>query len=139
MFQRFLHAFIIAGYPGIASGPERPQAGVKGMIELRAGNQGIRAKWVRIELRKVETLPGGGQANTFYDFVGQGPINVWQTSDEYGMLYSVSMVSSPPVLSLTYGMQNDFPFYIRIPEAIPPSLALEKNGTCNEKFLQVHS
>lgn len=50
----------------------------------------MKAKWVRIELRKVETLPGGGPANTFYDFVGPSPVNLWSTSDEYGVLPSVS-------------------------------------------------
>jgi hypothetical protein len=78
------------------------QAAVKGTIELRAGNQGVKAKWVRIELRKVETLPGGGQANTFFDFVGQSPVNVWQTSDEYAVLYTVrSSISACPRRALT--------------------------------------
>ena len=51
---------------------------------------GVKAKWVRIELRKVETLPGGGEANTYYDFVGPSPVNLWSTSDEYSLLRSVS-------------------------------------------------
>lgn len=46
----------------------------------------MKAKWVRIELKKVEVLPGG---NTFYDYVGQSPINVWQASEEYGTLHTV--------------------------------------------------
>lgn len=102
----------VSGYPGIPpSAPDRPQAAVKGTLELRVGPQGIKTKWVRIELRKVETLPGGGQVNTFYDFVGQSPINLWQSSEDYGILHT-----------------QDFPFYIRIPESIPPSLALEKGA-----------
>lgn len=100
----------VQGYPGIPPGaPDRPQAAVKGTIELRVAPEGVKAKWVRIELRKVEVLPGGGVANTFFDFVGQSPINVWQSSEEYGTLQT-----------------QDFPFYIRIPESIPPSIALEK-------------
>ncbi|KAH9952060.1 hypothetical protein B0H21DRAFT_11849 [Amylocystis lapponica] len=102
----------VQGYPGIPPGaPDRPQAAVKGAIEVRVGPQGVKAKWVRIELRKVETLPGGGLANTFFDFVGQSPISVWQSSDEYSMLDT-----------------QDFPFYIRIPESLPPSIALEKGA-----------
>lgn len=54
------------------------------------GPAGVKAKWVRIELRKVETLPGGGVANTYFDFVGQSPINLWQASEEYAMLETVS-------------------------------------------------
>ncbi|KAK7693938.1 hypothetical protein QCA50_003512 [Cerrena zonata] len=103
----------VQGYPGIPSGaPDRPQAAVKGAIEFRVNGQvGIKAKWVRVELRKVETLPGGGLMNTFFDFVGQSPISVWQSNEEYNELTSM-----------------DFPFYIRIPESIPPSIALEKGA-----------
>ena len=53
---------------------------------------GVKAKWVRIELRKVETLPGAGEANTYYDFVGPSPVNLWSTSDEYSLLRSVSSI-----------------------------------------------
>ena len=60
-------------------------------IEVRVGPQGVKAKWVCIELRKVETLPGGGIANTFFDFVGQSPIHLWQSpNDEYSTLHAVS-------------------------------------------------
>ncbi|KAI0056427.1 hypothetical protein BV25DRAFT_1909846 [Artomyces pyxidatus] len=101
----------VQGYPGIPPGaPDRPQAAVKGAIEVRMGPSGVKAKYVRVELRKIETLPGG-QQNTFYDFVGQSPINLWQSSEEYGVLHT-----------------QDIPFYIRIPESIPPSLALEKGA-----------
>ena len=52
--------------------------------------QGVKAKWVRIELRKVEVLPGGGPTNTYYDFVGPSPVNLWSSPDEYSVLRSVS-------------------------------------------------
>jgi hypothetical protein len=57
------------------------------------GVQGVKAKWVRVELKKVETLPGGGQTNSYFDFVGQGPLNLWQSTEEYGLLQSVSGAS----------------------------------------------
>nr|GAT61257.1 predicted protein [Mycena chlorophos] len=101
----------VHGYPGIPPGPDRPQAAVKGAIEVRTGPQGAKAKWVRIELRKVETLPGGGVINTFHDFVGPSPVNLWTSSDEYGLLRS-----------------QDFPFSIRIPESIPPSIDLQNKA-----------
>lgn len=53
------------------------------------GPAGVKAKWVRIELRKIETLPGGGLANTFFDFVGQSPLNLWQSQGEYSSLDTV--------------------------------------------------
>ena len=66
---------------------------------------GVKAKWVRIELRKVETLPGGGEANTYYDFVGPSPVNLWSTSDEYSLLRSVSFLISFAVLAFrSYGL-----------------------------------
>lgn len=68
---------------------------------MRVGPNGTKAKWVRIELRKVETLPGGGQSNTFYDFVGPSPVNLWTASDEYGMLKTVRLVWSPGILIQT--------------------------------------
>lgn len=61
---------------------------------MRIAAEGVKAKWVRIELRKIETLPGGGVANTFFDFVGQSPINVWQAREEYGVLHAVSGADS---------------------------------------------
>jgi hypothetical protein len=57
-------------------------------IEVRVGQQGVKAKWVRIELRKVETLPGG-TPNTFTDYVGPSPVNLWQASEEYAILHTV--------------------------------------------------
>ena len=41
--------------------------------------------------RVEETLPGGGQQNTFFDFVGPSLVNLWQSSEEYSMLPTVSM------------------------------------------------
>ena len=61
-------------------------------IEVRVGQQGVKAKWVRIELRKVETLPGG-TPNTFTDYVGPSPVNLWQASEEYAILHTVGASS----------------------------------------------
>ncbi|KAK7060567.1 hypothetical protein VNI00_001333 [Paramarasmius palmivorus] len=108
----------VVGYPGVPPGNERPQASVKGAIEIRTGPQGVKAKWVRVELRKVETLPGGGLSGTFYDFVGPSPVTLWTASDEYGLLRS-----------------QDFPFQIRIPESVPPSLALEEKAGIKYELL----
>ncbi|KAJ3570833.1 hypothetical protein NP233_g4145 [Leucocoprinus birnbaumii] len=101
----------VHGYPGIPPSQDRPQAAVKGAIEVRTPAAGVKAQWVRIELRKVETLPGGGDSNTFYDYVGPSPVTLWTAPDEYNILRT-----------------QDFPFSIRIPESIPPSVALENRA-----------
>jgi hypothetical protein len=90
-------------------------------IELRLGPQGVKAKYVRVELRKIETLPGV-PPNAYYDFVGQSPINLWQSSEEYSMLHSVRrlktvlllpLLSSPSPISKislsTFEYRNLFP------------------------------
>ncbi|EIW74023.1 hypothetical protein CONPUDRAFT_170398 [Coniophora puteana RWD-64-598 SS2] len=106
------NADYVVGYPGIPAGTQdRPQSAVKGTVEIRSGPQGVKAKWVRIELKKIESLPGGGQANSYFDFVGSSPINLWQSNEEYSILNS-----------------QLFQFYIRVPESIPPSISLERNA-----------
>jgi len=38
------------------------------LVELRVGaGHPIKAKYIKVELRKIEVLPGGGPANTFTD------------------------------------------------------------------------
>ncbi|KAF9242069.1 hypothetical protein BU15DRAFT_73000 [Melanogaster broomeanus] len=102
----------VVGYPGIPPGAkDRPQAAVKGAVEVRVGPPGAKAKWVRVELKKIETLPGGGQANSYFDHVGPSPISLWQSSEDYSLLQS-----------------QDFPFLIRVPESMPPSIALERGA-----------
>lgn len=62
-------------------------------LEVRC-NQPMKAKWVRVELRKIENLPGGAQ---FVDHVGQSPLTVWQPQEgEWGILHSVSPVPHTP-------------------------------------------
>ncbi|KAJ2919891.1 hypothetical protein MD484_g614, partial [Candolleomyces efflorescens] len=109
----------VHGFPGIPpSGQERPQATVKGAIEVRVSPPtGIKAKWVRIELRKVEVLPPGGEANLYWDCIGT-PVNLWQATEEYGLLRT-----------------QDFPFSIRIPESIPPSVELEGRASIAYELL----
>ena len=98
----------LVGFPGIApSLPHRSQAAVKGVcfvivlrrnvwmrsclqtVELRIGSQGVKAKWLRIELRKIEILPGGGATNTYFDFVGQSPISLWQATNDWNPIFTV--------------------------------------------------
>jgi hypothetical protein len=60
-------------------------------LEVRVPAQGVKAQWVKIELRKVETLPGTGAGNTFYDIIGPGTVTLWTSGGaEYEMLHAVS-------------------------------------------------
>ncbi|KAF8646944.1 hypothetical protein AX16_007036 [Volvariella volvacea WC 439] len=105
----------VQGYPGIPpAAPDRPQASVVGAVEVRVPQQGIKAEWIRVELRKVEILPGGGPNNTFHDYVGPSPVTLWDAEKD---------VQSGGVLT-----SRDFSFQIRIPESIPPSIALEERA-----------
>ncbi|KAG6371878.1 hypothetical protein JVT61DRAFT_8877 [Boletus reticuloceps] len=89
-------------------------------IEVRVGPAGAKAKWVRVELKKIETLPGGGQANSYFDHVGPSPITLWQSGEDYSVLQS-----------------QDLPFLIRIPESIPPSIALDRGGELMSRIVQL--
>jgi hypothetical protein len=101
----------VQGFPGIPPAVDRQQACIQGQVEVRVGAPNVKAKYIRVELRKVETLPGGGQANTFYDIVGSEPASLWASGEEYGVLQN-----------------QDFPFTIRLPESLPPSITLENRA-----------
>lgn len=59
-------------------------------VEVRLGNQPVKAKWVKVELRKIETIPGpGNRGEEFVDLVGQNPITLWEAKDENETLSSV--------------------------------------------------
>jgi hypothetical protein len=77
---------------------------------------------VRIELRKVETLPGGGVVNTFHDFVGPSPVNLWSASEEYGLLRSVSPALPAGWPSNDLGLSKTFHFQFGYPNQYRPVL-----------------
>lgn len=52
-------------------------------------------------MRKVETLPGGGQANTFYDYIGPSPVKVWGSNEEFTLLQTVRRSLLRKALGLT--------------------------------------
>ncbi|KAG8902423.1 hypothetical protein FRC01_009577, partial [Tulasnella sp. 417] len=106
------NAEFVQGFPGIPSLlPERQSAMIRGVVELRLSGRSVKARWIKIELCKLETLPGGGQSNTYIDFVGESPVTLWQAKNEWDEIRS-----------------QDLSFQIRIPEPIPPSLALERSA-----------
>jgi hypothetical protein len=108
------HLPFVQGWPGIPSSSNRPEAGVHGTVEVRIGPAPIKAKWVRVEIRKYESLPPGfpgsiSQGET-WEHVGE-IVNLWKAPEgkEFGDLE-----------------QADFKFYLPLPEVIPPSVELPK-------------
>ena len=58
-----------------------------------ADSHPIKAKWVHVELRRIEILPGGGQANSFSDVVRGGSFNVWSAKGEWEAITAVRIFS----------------------------------------------
>ncbi|GAA5883979.1 hypothetical protein JCM16303_001345 [Sporobolomyces ruberrimus] len=121
------HRDYLQGYPGIpASDPSRdptpfrdplfqlphllrPQAYLSGTVEIRSPSKGppIRAKWLSLELEKIETIPpqstssshpnggtshksqngGGGvgkKEGKFVELIGTGPSRLWIAGEDQG-------------------------------------------------------
>ncbi|GAC94671.1 hypothetical protein PHSY_002244 [Pseudozyma hubeiensis SY62] len=112
------HRDFIQGFPGIVASNARPPAHVAGTVEVRLGTKGLRAAWLRIELRKLETLPGG---ESWGELIGRGPIDVWSAGKED--TYKSDSEKGWELLQTA-----DFPFQVTIPEGLPPSAKLEKNA-----------
>ncbi|PWZ01979.1 hypothetical protein BCV70DRAFT_235625 [Testicularia cyperi] len=112
------HRDFVQGFPGIAGAGSRPPAHVAGTVEVRLGTKGLKAAWLRIELRKLETLPGG---ESWGELIGRGPIDVWTaTKDE----------PHKPESERGWELLQtvDFPFQVTIPEGLPPSAKVDKQA-----------
>jgi hypothetical protein len=104
------HLPFVQGYPGIIPGGGRPAATVQGTVEVRTS--GVKAKWVRVEIRKHESVPSGvvgkgsGQSSTVH--VG-APHMLWKPPEgkEFDTLSTA-----------------DFRFCIPFPGDAPPSTEL---------------
>lgn len=104
------HLPFIQGFPGVPGGKDRKQAAVCGTVEVRVGAQPIKAKWVRVEIRRHESLPPGfpTQDDT-WEHVGE--INtLWQSvGKEFDTLQTA-----------------DFKFFLPLPETLPPTVEMAK-------------
>ncbi|CDU23542.1 uncharacterized protein SPSC_02171 [Sporisorium scitamineum] len=112
------HREFIQGFPGIVGSNTRPPAHVAGTVEVRLGTKGLKAAWLRIELRKLETLPGG---ESWGELIGRGPIDVWSARKDEA--YKSEAEKGWELLQTA-----DFPFQVAIPAGLPPSAKLEKNA-----------
>ncbi|TKY88374.1 hypothetical protein EX895_002726 [Sporisorium graminicola] len=112
------HREFIQGFPGIVGSNTRPPAHIAGTVEVRLGTKGLKAAWLRIELRKLETLPGG---ESWGELIGKGPIDVWSARKDEAH-------KSDSEKGWELLQTADFPFQVAIPEGLPPSAKLEKNA-----------
>ena len=119
---------------------------------MRLGSKGLKASWLRIELRKLESLPSGEH---WGELIGRGPIDVWVAKHGHGGAGAAggigasgggghrrfgSLAAGGIALGGSGGgggngemeegwelLQNaDFPFRVLIPEGLPPSAKLDK-------------
>ncbi|KAM0748274.1 hypothetical protein T439DRAFT_77612 [Meredithblackwellia eburnea MCA 4105] len=77
----------------------RPQAHLSGTVDVRTSTKGggTKARWLRVELEKIETVPsqalppanggksGGKEAKTsarFVELIGNGPGTLWQATED---------------------------------------------------------
>ncbi|WVW86011.1 hypothetical protein I302_108049 [Kwoniella bestiolae CBS 10118] len=109
------HLPFIQGYPGIPASPTRKAAGVHGSLELRVGSIPVKAKWVRVEIRKYESLPPGFPNSSFEP--------VWEHIGEIETLWKPSDESKETELIET----ADFKFFLPLPENIPPTIELARS------------
>jgi hypothetical protein len=63
-------------------------------VEIRMGQQPVKAKWVKVELRKIETIPYGSRGEEFVDLVGQNPVAVWEAREDHDALTNVRYLLS---------------------------------------------
>jgi hypothetical protein len=112
------HLPFIQGFPGIPGGPSRRPPGIHGTVEVRIGSVPIKAKWVRVEIRKHETIPPGfktssSEDKTTWEHVGEIQ-TLWQptnTTKEFDILETA-----------------DFKFFLPLPDNIPPTVLMMKDS-----------
>ena len=86
---------------------------MSGTVEVRVGAQAVKAKWVRVEIRRHEQLPPG--------FPAQEPI--WEHVGEINTLWS-----SPQGKEYDGLDTADFKFFLPLPETTPPSVEMMKGS-----------
>lgn len=102
------------GYPGIAGKMTRPDAHYAGSIAVTNVPKHMTASSLRVELSKIETVPGG---KSWTEFIGTQPVVVWRAADGEG--------ADDTYLPLD---RTEFDFSIPIPRQLPPSMQIDKNS-----------
>ena len=105
------HLPFIQGWPGIPASNNRKPAAVNGTLEVRTGANPIKARWIRVELRKYEALPPGFPTSS------QG--ETWEHVGAISTVWSAPQGKEWETLE-----QGDFSFSLPLPDEIPPSVAM---------------
>jgi hypothetical protein len=112
------HLPFIQGFPGIPGGPSRRPAGVHGTVEVRVGAVPIKAKWVRVEIRKHEVIPPGFKVSSSEEK------STWEHVGEIQTLWQ----STNPNKEFEVLETADFKFFLPLPENLPPSVTMMKES-----------
>ncbi|GAA5949392.1 hypothetical protein JCM3765_003394 [Sporobolomyces pararoseus] len=171
------HRDYLQGYPGIpASDPAkdpapsqnplfqlphllRPQAHLSGTVEIRSPAKGpqIRAKWLSLELEKIETIPpqssstnGSSKSNDkdksnsqgkFVELIGTGPSRLWLAGEHQGApAANANKKKGSPFKKKGNNNGDDddgfdfipdanYPFKIPLPEGLPPSTDVDMKSS----------
>ncbi|KAK0566654.1 hypothetical protein OC844_000641 [Tilletia horrida] len=123
----------IQGYPGIPASPTRPPARIAGVVHVRAPQKGIQAAWLRIELRKNESIPPGDH---WAELIGRGPIDLWtapgvDTRVAHATANRVARGKMEPgeePQDWELLKDSTYQFVIPIPEGLPPSARIDKQS-----------
>lgn len=79
---------------------------------------------MQLELKKVETLPGGGPGSKFTELIGAKPTEIWSVDDQL-VGPDAGRVAGRGWAQLGV---RDFPFKVAIPEGLPPSVVVDAKG-----------
>jgi len=112
------HLPFIQGWPGIPSSTDRKQPAIHGTVEVRIGPHPIKARWVRVEIRKHESLPPGFPSSSSHT-----EAETWDHVGEIGTLWSAAAGKEWDNLE-----QADYKFYLPLPVDVPPSVEMAKGN-----------
>ncbi|KIR41649.1 hypothetical protein I307_05715 [Cryptococcus deuterogattii 99/473] len=111
------HLPFVQGFPGIPAdlSQHREAPSVQGTLEVRVGSIPVKARWVRVELRKFESLPPG--------FPAQATEEAWE------LVGSIQTLWQPKDGKEWDTVQTaDFKFILPLPLSLPPSIDLPKGA-----------
>ncbi|GAA95751.1 uncharacterized protein L969DRAFT_15670 [Mixia osmundae IAM 14324] len=129
------HKDFVQGWVGVAESENgtRPAAHLAGTVEVNVGPKGVKAQWLRVELRKTEVVPSSAGSNKagkkHRELIGDGPTELWTARRK-----SVRETPKDAKVSAAPGKDDAFEllktkeiaFKIPLPEALPNSVSVDR-------------